>query len=53
MGDPFTVQLLHRLQKRFAEALLKAQPRGGWLVTGISTKIGRTERDFAFAESEL
>ncbi|KAJ9118230.1 hypothetical protein QFC22_004137 [Naganishia vaughanmartiniae] len=53
MGDPFSTQLLQRLEQRFAEALLKAQPSGGWLIEGISTKIGRTVREFPFAVPEL
>ncbi|KAJ9099822.1 hypothetical protein QFC21_003822 [Naganishia friedmannii] len=53
MGDPFTEQLLQRLEERLSEALLNAQPRGGWLIDGLSTKIGRTVRDFPFAGAEL
>jgi hypothetical protein len=49
IDDPFTDELLKQLEARFAQALLDAQPKGGWKVDRISTKIGKTARDFPLA----
>lgn len=49
IDDPFTDRLLEQLEAQFAQALLEAQPKGGWQIDRISTKIGKTARDFALA----
>jgi hypothetical protein len=49
IDDPFTDRLLGQLEAQFAQALLEAQPKGGWQIDRISTKIGKTARDFTLA----
>lgn len=49
VDDPFTDKLLEQLEAQFAQALLDAQPKGGWRIDRISTKIGKTSRDFTLA----
>lgn len=49
VDDPFTDRLLEQLEAQFAQALLEAQPKGGWQIDRISTKIGKTARDFTLA----
>jgi hypothetical protein len=49
IDDPFTDKLLELLEAQFGQALLDAQPKGGWQVDRISTKIGKTARDFTLA----
>jgi hypothetical protein len=51
--DPFTDKLLTHLQERFQKAILDAQPKGGWQVDKISTKIGKTCRDFALSYNAI
>jgi hypothetical protein len=53
VDDPFTEEVLQHLRKRFEKAILDAQPKGGWQVDKISTKIGKTYRDFALSYNAI
>lgn len=53
VDDPFTEKVMENLQKEFGKAILDAQPKGGWQVDGISTKIGKTCRDFALSPNVI
>ena len=49
--DPFTDEMLASLQEKFGKAILDAQPKGGWQVDVIGTKIGKAYRDFALSSN--
>jgi hypothetical protein len=53
VDDPFTEELLQCLQEKFEKAILDAQPKGGWQLDKISTKIGKTCRDFALSYNAI
>lgn len=38
---PFTSQVLDMLSKRFGQALLSAQPAGGWGIDHLELKLGK------------
>ncbi|ORY27444.1 hypothetical protein BCR39DRAFT_538049 [Naematelia encephala] len=49
--SPFSPEVLDQLNRKFRENILKAQPEGGWIITGVTVKIGNSTSFVPFRET--